>query len=299
MVIKKEATNLSSMNVNCTYKPVNGLENLDTNVVRPDEYLITDTGVNRGRPELGNTQVVSQPISPIGIANKHNDKKYKDTLKPLDVQGLPKRIKTYNINKKTVVNNKTDSSPKGSVGQPNEIVVISTLDIKDSSKDNKDTTLRTTGTKKYYNCTKLIKIDLDKPKDTFDRSRSLKPTNARKKYNYLIPVVKTNLYDDDNVSPQTSFKSETYTSETDRENRIRKLSEVRNEKKYSRQESSESKTLSENENFSKINDKLNSIKFTFCHKDKKELSEGDGIASPSDFKEKLKSLNKIRSKKKL
>jgi hypothetical protein len=177
-------------------------------------------------------------------------------------------IKTENIKVKPIKktpNMKSDISPKNKTTP-----IVFNYEKSETHKGSIISTNSNKGRKDYT--TKLIKIELDKPNesgvDSYDRSKSQKQFKQKRKNvnNFLIPVVKTNLYDDD-ISLQQSFKSETYSSETDRESlRFKKLSDMRNEKKFSRQESTESKH-SENEGLAKINEKLNFIKDNFSNKD--------------------------------
>jgi hypothetical protein len=165
----------------------------------------------------------------------------------------------------------------GSLLEPNnKESIISTLSV-----NNQPNTVGNTPTvpKKEITLTKLVKIELstapsEKDNSGYDRSKSeksfkLKPSNRFKKTainNFLIPVVKTNLYEDENnnnasaSSLQQSFKSD---SETDRGDsvKVKKLSDIRRDKKlFTRQESLESKNHSENEDLTKLTDKLNTIK---------------------------------------
>jgi hypothetical protein len=190
-----------------------------------------------------------------------------------------KKAKTQNTVKKFNAVFKPEASPKSSVSTAN----VFAFD-KSESHSNSITTKHTPviPTKKEYTCTKLIKIDCDNKiltteHNSYDRSKSeTKFKQRRKSNNFLIPVVNTNLYDDNANTTTTlhqSFKSETNSSETDRDSvKIKKLSDLRRDKKFLRQESTDSKQLPEND----IHDQLNSIRMTLSIKEKKENQDING-----------------------
>jgi hypothetical protein len=188
---------------------------------------------------------------------------FKTTKGKLDIINIvPKSIKSNKFpNKPTTC--KIDLSPKCNTGH----TAFTYDSIPECKESNNNTSNTATPIKKDHITTKIIKIVKKNQAndDSYDRSRSQKQFIKGRKHshNFLIPVVKTNLFEED-ISLQQSFKSETYScSETDRDSvRIKNLSELRRDKKF-RQESTESKNLSENEDLLRLNDKLNSLKMTF------------------------------------
>jgi hypothetical protein len=175
-------------------------------------------------------------------------------------EGIPRNTKIQGFKKNLP---KPETSPKTSTTMT-YFVDLSTCENKGEIIIKSQTPIELN---KEYTCTKLSSQD-----DSYDRSNSLQFKSRKKNTNhFLIPVVKTNLYDEES-SLQQSFKSETYSSETDRDSRVRRLSDLRKEKKLSRQESSESKN-SGDEGLMRLNDKLNSIKLTF--RNNKEFNDNE------------------------